>query len=485
VPKFAPYLLILLPFWCFSQPTGFIDSLKTLLTKLPNDTHKVNILNELAFEYLKSDSKISDKYANEALEIAILSKSQKHIANTYNIKGTKCAMSGDFMGAIENFEKALAIRELINDKLGIAKTLGNLGTSYWNLGDFPKSLDFHLRSLKIKEEIGNKQGIASSLGNIANVYSALKDYKKSLYYNLECIKIANELKNDNTILICYGNIGINFLANNDYWQALFFINKAIQLSKKTGNKQTLANEIGNCGLVYLKLKKLTKAEELLNESRKMREELGDIPGLASIYSHFGELYYLQKKYKDSESNFLKSLSIAKKVGIEARVRDVLLELSQFYENTDKPVLSLKYYKDYIKLKDNLINVDNSKLITQKQMTYEFDKKMIADSLKAEETKKITYLKLKQEKTLRYVLFAGLFFTFLFGVLMFNRFRITKKQKYVIEEQKKIVEFQKNIVDEKQKEILDSIHYAKRIQQSLLPSEKYLERQLIDKKSKIS
>jgi hypothetical protein len=111
------------------------------------------------------------------------------------------------------------------------------------------------------------------------------------------------------------------------------------------------------------------------------------------------------------------------------------------------------------------------------MNYEFEKKMIADSLKTEETKKITVLKLKQEKTLRYVLFAGLSLTFLFGIIMFNRFRITKNQKNVIEDQKKIVEFQKNIVDVKQKEILDSIHYAKRIQQSLLPSERYLEKRL--------
>jgi len=32
-----------------------------------------------------------------------------------------------------------------------------------------------------------------------------------------------------------------------------------------------------------------------------------------------------------------------------------------------------------------------------------------------------------------------------------------------------------LVDEKQKEVLDSIRYAKRIQQSLMPTEKLIER----------
>lgn len=41
--------------------------------------------------------------------------------------------------------------------------------------------------------------------------------------------------------------------------------------------------------------------------------------------------------------------------------------------------------------------------------------------------------------------------------------------------------QKRVIEEKQKEILDSIHYAKRIQRSLLPSESYLERKINRKK----
>lgn len=37
--------------------------------------------------------------------------------------------------------------------------------------------------------------------------------------------------------------------------------------------------------------------------------------------------------------------------------------------------------------------------------------------------------------------------------------------------------QKRMIEEKQKEILDSIHYAKRIQKCLMPNEKYIERRL--------
>ncbi len=44
-------------------------------------------------------------------------------------------------------------------------------------------------------------------------------------------------------------------------------------------------------------------------------------------------------------------------------------------------------------------------------------------------------------------------------------------------QSRQIKKQKDLVEEKQKEILDSIHYAKRIQKSLLPTEKYIDKNL--------
>ena len=58
----------------------------------------------------------------------------------------------------------------------------------------------------------------------------------------------------------------------------------------------------------------------------------------------------------------------------------------------------------------------------------------------------------------------------FAVFAYRSF--LQKQKANIEITK-----QKEIIEEKQKEILDSIHYAKRIQTALLPSEKYIGRNL--------
>jgi hypothetical protein len=48
---------------------------------------------------------------------------------------------------------------------------------------------------------------------------------------------------------------------------------------------------------------------------------------------------------------------------------------------------------------------------------------------------------------------------------------------LVAKQKQEAEYQKYLVEEKQKEIIDSIKYAKRIQQSLLPTDKYIGKSL--------
>jgi hypothetical protein len=61
--------------------------------------------------------------------------------------------------------------------------------------------------------------------------------------------------------------------------------------------------------------------------------------------------------------------------------------------------------------------------------------------------------------------------------MYNRFRITKKQKHFIEIKEKETSVQKMIIETKHNEITASINYAKRIQHSLLPQEKYIDKTL--------
>ena len=87
--------------------------------------------------------------------------------------------------------------------------------------------------------------------------------------------------------------------------------------------------------------------------------------------------------------------------------------------------------------------------------------------------------LQQEKMQRYYLYGGLFFLLIFGGLMYNRFKVTQRQKHIIEDQKREVDKQKELIEETHKEITDSIAYAKRIQSAILPPTSLINENLKD------
>ena len=74
----------------------------------------------------------------------------------------------------------------------------------------------------------------------------------------------------------------------------------------------------------------------------------------------------------------------------------------------------------------------------------------------------------RKEILKYIGVAAI----LFVSILYSR--IKKARRDLIKKNEEI-QLQKMIIEEKQKEIISSINYAKRIQQSILPTEKYLDR----------
>ena len=97
------------------------------------------------------------------------------------------------------------------------------------------------------------------------------------------------------------------------------------------------------------------------------------------------------------------------------------------------------------------------------MTYEFEKKEAVIKEQQEKERAVAQQKNRVSKIIIATVILGLLIVMIFALFIFRALKLTKHQKHIIEE--------------KQKEILDSIHYAKRIQNSLLPPQRYIEKSL--------
>jgi hypothetical protein len=186
----------------------------------------------------------------------------------------------------------------------------------------------------------------------------------------------------------------------------------------------------------------------------------------------------ENKHAQAQQFSQRALNISLKLGHIENIKTSALRLSQIFKKTGNAKAALENFELYIRMRDSSNNEITKKASIKAQLKYEYEKQAAADSVahaKESEVKNAELKKqeaeIKAKKNQQYALFGGLFAVCLFGVFMYNRFKVTQKQKTIIEHQKSEVEEQKMLVEMKQREILDSIHYAKRIQLAQIPSYK--------------
>ncbi|MES2138131.1 MAG: tetratricopeptide repeat protein [Bacteroidota bacterium] len=490
--QYKQVLGVLLVFFLFQGSSNAqnrnIDSLLTLLKKDKADTNKVNHLNQLCRESIGiglNDTALY--YGNEALILAqkLLEEGtdnkgiKKGMANSYNHIGAIYYYQSDYPKTLEYWLKALELDERLKNKTGMAKRLSNLGLVYWSIGDYSKTLDYYFKSLKLAgellkeanqsgdiEAIGrNKMLIANNLGNTGMVYYNQGFYQEALDYYFKALKLAEELKDSRAIARNLGNIGIVY-----YNQA-----EAIP-SEKSGaipfQKETLYN----------------KALEYDFRALKIDEEIGNKTGISADLGNIGALYCSFKKYKEAYHFLYRAIALSDSIGAKDNMQSWYNSLSKLYENSNVSLpdsvsgkllnmeqmrlRAIYYYKRSIAIKDTIFSQENKKQLVRKEMNYEFDKKEAITNAENEKQQAVAEEKNRKQKIITCSVAFGLLLVLLFAGFIFRSLRITRKQKQIIEIKSTETEQQKKIIEEKNKDITDSIHYAKRIQHALLRDEEH-------------
>jgi flagellar biosynthesis/type III secretory pathway M-ring protein FliF/YscJ len=184
-----------------------------------------------------------------------------------------------------------------------------------------------------------------------------------------------------------------------------------------------------------------------------------------------------KRLAEAKQYITKAIQLSVKIGSKGDLKGGYEGLSMIELAEKNYQQAYEHYKLFIVYRDSLSNEENTKKNIQAQMQYDFDKK--ESESKAEQEKKD--LKSEEDKHKQKIILwftvSGLLVVLLLAAIIFRSLLLNRRKNKLISEQKQLVEKQKEIVEEKQKEILDSIHYARRIQRSLLTSELYITRNL--------
>jgi serine phosphatase RsbU (regulator of sigma subunit) len=427
--------IILLSVICaINIPAQVKDSLLGIIRSSAPDSVKYHAFYDLGWELIYSNPDSSLLVANKALTYAHSSRNHIFESKVLNLIGSYFQVKGDYVKAIENYQKALKIGEDLNDNYIMLVANANIGAIYLNLDQYAKAKEFALRSLQIAEKTSNKEHLASIYNNLSLISNSENKQKLGIEYGQKSLDLYQALNDKNGICSASGNLGNAYSILGQYDKAL-----------------------ENYMLCY-------------NTSREVNNVIEEATALIDI----ADVYKNKKNYREAISYYNKAIVICRENEIMGRLKTAYSGLYFCYRKLNNLDKALQNYEMYITLEEEARKESEQSEVNKRMIEFDFNRKAVADSIKnAEENKykdailKANKKQIEKDKQLQIALTVGLIFIIIFAVIIFNRFRITAKQKQIIEIKNKQTEEQKLIIEEKQKEILDSITYAKRIQDSLL------------------
>ncbi|MBA3665009.1 MAG: SpoIIE family protein phosphatase [Bacteroidetes bacterium] len=198
--------------------------------------------------------------------------------------------------------------------------------------------------------------------------------------------------------------------------------------------------------------------------------------MATYASHLAFLAHIRKDKKLAQKTIL-ILKEALRIALENKDTHIIMNtyenLDFCYEDLDQKDSALHYLHNFVTIKDTLLSDENKQVAEELALKYESDLKDTENNNLKQQAELQEEVISKKSNTIKLMVGASLIMLALIVTVFISRQKINKSRE-LIRSQQIETEKQKLLIEEKQKEILDSINYSKRLQDAAIPSLEYFQ-----------
>ncbi len=471
-------LLILISFFLiyqfsFSQKAKF-DSLYQVAVAAKTDNDKALYYDEACRAILRYNPDSALVIANYGLEYAQKTNNDTTIADSYNSLGVIYRTLSDYQKAINSLKISLQHSEKVNALRQIENANSALGLVYMEQGNFSAAIETHYKILLDAKNREDTFSIAQTLNNIANCYFEQSLFEKALENYKDAYEYAVAMQSEFGQSLLLGNMGSCYYKLKQYDMAMENYQKSYDISVKIEDMEGVGIMYSSFASVYFDQEDYDKAMEYQLKSLEVKQQLNDKYGESSSLNEIGKIHHEKGDVGKGIFYSKGALNIAKEIGAKEMERDANEALYKMYDERGDKANAYIHFKNHIELRDSLINEETKKKDYRNELNFQFQKQHFADSLQQVKKDEIAQQEIEKErvkaesqKKLTYGFSIAFIIMLVLAAFIFKEYKAKKRSNEIIAQQKKEVEEQSHIISEKNKEITDSINYAKSIQTALL------------------
>lgn len=431
----------------------------------------LDLPDEVMIRYKKAIKLISEfpdstiYLTTQNLELAI--EDSLFWAENLNVRGVAYYYSADYPSALKDYFASLSYYQQKKDTANSINKKSNIALVLGEMGSYSQALKYLIDIERIIEDETKYVFVFSNLGLI---YENLEEYEIALEYHQKALRIDSIAADTNELSIDYINVGVQYLKMDSLNLAEHYLKQGEHYARISGNNRHLGLSNLNLGSLAIEKKQFRKAAEYLENCLEIANKHDYNKLVIKAYIDYVDLLgFKLNKHKLAIQKAEIAIQKAKKHQVVGDQSTLHKHLFSLYKNRNQLDNALYHYEMHNKIEDSLEKVNRKREFIAYELEYRFERELLKDSLENAKILSLKDEKLKKQQQevrrkntqLSIGVLGGLAFALL-SLLLFRRYRLTNKQKHIISGQNEKLEV-------KNKEISDSISYAQRIQNTILPT----------------
>ena len=243
-----------------------------------------------------------EDYLLHAQTLNVLAHDQSSEAETRNAAGIGYERLGQLDASAEQYQRAIALREKLDDKAGLAKSLRNLAIVQAEQGKRDEAEKTLTRASGLLESLGDRASIADLYNDRGVVAEEAGDFAEALKYYRQAYGLRQQLDNPTALAESLNNIGFASYRMGDFDNASVYWKQAMEQYQKLGDHNGILHIQQSIGLLDIARGQFAKARKDLVDSLNYAEshQLPEESAVAQV--SLTELNLLEGRYADASAS---------------------------------------------------------------------------------------------------------------------------------------------------------------------------------------
>jgi len=263
------------------------------------------------------------------------------VAEASSILGYLCLRDARFVDAIEKFNRALSLYDVLDDGLPIygrqiTDTLDALGDTYALIGDYRLPILHLSQALKIARKRALRPEEAGLLLRLGTLYLRRDDYESANYFLSQSLQLATELHERHTLASAFVALGTTALKQGQYEKSLSYFRSGLELAQSLNDTDSVILVRQNVGALLFARGDLSAALAEMKLSEELAMMANDPVRIAETVWWKAEILSKMRNYEEAVRLAGESSALGRQLGLPrlAHVAAVTLARAQLAQKHD-------------------------------------------------------------------------------------------------------------------------------------------------------